>query len=128
LPKAPKFAFLDPGLLLIFVVIGSMYTGTAPRRGRGDWVMARSLLRPRLAHLGKLPGKPDGRHRTSAMIMLICGGRPFLEALDGLYWPARALADGIAAWSLPGSRSLMMLLVFYINPRHVTSMGSPRSF
>jgi tripartite ATP-independent transporter DctM subunit len=104
-------------MVLIFVVIGSMYTGTATATEAAAIGVIGSLVLA--ASQGSLNWDSFreslmGATRTSAMIMLILAGAAFLKLSMGFTGLPRALADGIAAMELSRFELLMMLLVFYI--------------
>ena len=115
--KLKNSRFLLPVILLIFVVIGSMYTGIATATEAAAFGVIGSLV---LA-LGQGSLNWDsfreslmGATRTSAMIALILAGAAFLKLSMGFTGLPRALADGIAAMELSRFELLMVLLVFYI--------------
>jgi tripartite ATP-independent transporter DctM subunit len=104
-------------MVLIFVVIGSMYTGTATAtEAAAIGVIGSLVLAASQGSLnwGSFRESLMGATRTSAMIMLILAGAAFLKLSMGFTGLPRALADGIAAMELSRFELLMMLLVFYI--------------
>jgi tripartite ATP-independent transporter DctM subunit len=115
--KLKNSRFLIPVMLLIFVVIGSMYTGTATATEAAAIGVLGSLALA--ASQGSLNWNSFheslmGATRTSAMIMLILAGAAFLKLSMGFTGLPRALADGIGAMELSRFELLMMLLIFYI--------------
>ena len=115
--KLKNSRYLIPVLLLIFVVIGSMYTGYATATEAaaigviGALVLAASQ---RSLNWNTFTESLMGATRTSAMIALILAGAAFLKLAMGFTGLPRALADGIAAIELTRFQLLMALLVFYI--------------
>jgi tripartite ATP-independent transporter DctM subunit len=115
--KVRNSRFLIPVMLLIFVVIGSMYTGTATATEAAAIGVIGSLAlaaSQRSLTWDSFRESLMGATRTSAMIMLILAGAAFLKLSMGFTGLPRALADGIAAMELSRFELLMMLLVFYI--------------
>lgn len=115
--KLRNSRFLIPVMLLIIVVIGSMYTGTATATEAAAIGVIGALA---LAYSqGSLTWESFraslvGATQTSAMIMLILAGAAFLKLSMGFTGLPRALADGIALMELTRFELLVMLLVFYI--------------
>ena len=115
--KLKNSRYLIPVLLLIFVVVGSMYTGYATATEAaaigviGALVLAASQ---RSLNWNTFTESLMGATRTSAMIALILAGAAFLKLAMGFTGLPRALADGIAAIELTRFQLLMALLVFYI--------------
>jgi len=115
--KVKNSRFLIPVMILIFVVIGSMYTGTATAtEAAAIGVIGSLVLAASQGSLNWTSFRESlmGATRTSAMIMLILAGAAFLKLSMGFTGLPRALADGIAAMELTRFELLMMLLVFYI--------------
>jgi len=115
--KLSNSRFLLPVILLIFVVIGSMYTGIATATEAAAFGVIGSLaLAAGQGSLNWTSFRESlmGATRTSAMIMLILAGAAFLKLSMGFTGLPRALADGIAVMELTRFQLLMALLVFYI--------------
>lgn len=115
--KLRNSRFLLPVICLIFVVIGSMYTGLATATEAAAVGVIGGLLLA--ASQGSLTWSTFteslmGATRTSAMIALILAGAAFLKLAMGFTGLPRALADMIAAMELTRFELLMALLVFYI--------------
>ncbi len=115
--KLANSRYLIPVLLLIFVVIGSMYTGYATATEAAAIGVIGALVLA--ASQGSLNWSTFteslmGATRTSAMIALILAGAAFLKLAMGFTGLPRALADGIAVMELTRFQLLMALLVFYI--------------
>ncbi|MEM6895772.1 MAG: TRAP transporter large permease subunit [Pseudomonadota bacterium] len=115
--KLSNSRYLIPVLLLIFVVIGSMYTGYATAtEAAAIGVLGALVLAASQGSLNwsTFTESLMGATRTSAMIALILAGAAFLKLAMGFTGLPRALADGIAAMELSRFELLMALLVFYI--------------
>lgn len=115
--KLANSRYLIPVLLLIFVVIGSMYTGYATATEAAAIGVIGALILA--ASQGSLNWNTFteslmGATRTSAMIALILAGAAFLKLAMGFTGLPRALAEGVATMELSRFELLMVLLVFYI--------------
>ncbi|TNF62686.1 MAG: TRAP transporter large permease subunit, partial [Rhodobacteraceae bacterium] len=115
--KLRNSRFLLPVFCLIFVVIGSMYTGLATATEAAAVGVIGGLALA--ASQGSLTWATFteslmGATRTSAMIALILAGAAFLKLAMGFTGLPRALADMIADLELTRFQLLMALLVFYI--------------
>ncbi len=115
--KVKNSRFLIPVLLLIFLVIGSMYTGLATATEAAAFGVVGSLILA--AGQGSLNWSTFlesllGAVRTSAMIALILAGASFLSLSMGFTGLPRGLADFIAGLELSKFELLMALLIFYI--------------
>lgn len=115
--KLANSRFLIPVLLLIFAVIGSMYTGIATAtEAAAVGVVGSMLLAAVQGSLTRatLIDSLMGAVRTSAMIALILAGASFLSLAMGFTGLPRALAEWIGSLGLGRFQLLMALLVFYI--------------
>ena len=109
--------FLLPVMGLVFVVIGSMYTGyaTATEAAAVGVVGALTLS----AFQGSLNWKTFstslmGATRTSAMIALILMGAAFLSLSMGFTGLPRAMAELIEGYNLSPIALIAVLTVFYL--------------
>ncbi|MCP3689060.1 MAG: TRAP transporter large permease subunit [Gammaproteobacteria bacterium] len=126
-PKAePKMTFMNklnesrlliPVVLLVALVIGSMYTGTATATEAAAFgVIGSFVLAAGQGSLNFHTFKESilGATRTSAMIALILMGASFLSLSMGFTGLPRSLASWIASMELSQFELLLALLVFYI--------------
>ena len=116
--------FLIPVLLLVAVVIGSMYTGSATATEAASIGVIGAFVLSGVQ--GRLTGESFkqistnwmqalmGAVRTSAMIALILAGAAFLSLSMGYTGLPHSLAEWIASLDLSRFELLMVLLVFYI--------------
>ncbi len=109
--------FLGPVLLLVFAVIGSMYTGLAtPTEAAAIGVIGALLLAAAQRSLtwASFTESLLGATATSAMVAFILMGASFLSLAMGFTGLPRALAEWIAALGLPVITLIVALTLFYI--------------
>jgi len=115
--KVANSKFLIPVICLIFVVIGTMYTGVATATEAAAFGVVGSLALAagqRSLSWQTFVESLLGATRTSAMIALILAGAAFLSLAMGFTGLPKAMAEGIATFELSTFQLLMVLLVFYI--------------
>ena len=108
---------LAPVILLIFAVLGSIYTGVATATEAAVLGVVGALLISLVQ--GSLTRESFtasllGATRTSCMIALILAGSAFLSLAMGFTGLPRQLAQAIAAMDLSPLALILMLTIFYV--------------
>jgi len=116
-PLSRRLADLLPVLLLIFGVIGSIYSGLATATEAAAIGVLGSIVlsaMQRSLTLKSFVNSVLGAVRTTSMIMLILMGAGFLSLAMGFTGIPRALAEGIDSWDLSPLALIAILTFFYI--------------
>ncbi|MGB7299013.1 MAG: TRAP transporter large permease [Burkholderiaceae bacterium] len=108
---------LIPPLLLFLVVVGSIYAGIAtPTEAASIGVVFALMLAAwnRKLSVTMLKEAFEGTMRTTGMIMLIILAAVFLNFVLGFAGVTKAILDGINAFGLTPTETMLLLIVFYL--------------